>query len=99
MVFCVGVGQGEEKNSTGFVVSVLAAEVEGSEAGAVGGVDVSAVLAQQRRRLAVAAPCHFVQRAVQMLQSHFQTKLYQITFKFNIKISDLLIYWDVISSA
>ena len=61
MVFCVGVSQREEKNSTGFVVSVLTAEVEVSETGPVGGVDVGTVLTQQRRRLAVAPPCYLVQ--------------------------------------
>jgi len=61
VVFCVGVSQREKKNSTGFVMSVLTAEVERGETGAVGGVDIGSVLAQQRRRLAVAPPCYLVQ--------------------------------------
>ena len=69
MVFGIGVGEGEEENAAGFVVSVLAAEVEGGETGPVGGVHVAAVLAQQRRRSAVAPPRHLVQRAVQMLHT------------------------------
>jgi len=42
-------------------MSVLTAEVERGETGAVGGVDIGSVLAQQRRRLAVAPPCYLVQ--------------------------------------
>lgn len=67
VIFCVGIGVGKQEDATGFVVPVLAAQVERREAGPVHRVHVRPLAAQDQRRLRVAAPSGLVKCAIAVL--------------------------------
>ena len=73
VILDVGVAAGEEQLPAGLVVPVLAAEVEGGEAAAVGAGQAGSGGGEQSDGSGVAFPCRFVQGAVAMLK---RQKLY-----------------------
>ena len=69
MIFGIGRGVGEEEDPTGFVVTVLAAEVKRRETGPVDGVHIGLGSAQKGGRLGVAPPGRLVKSAIAVLKT------------------------------
>lgn len=74
MIFGIGRGVGDQEDATGFVVPVLAAEVEGRESGPVDGVHVGLGPAEDGRRLGITPPGRLVKSTIPVLKQQQQVR-------------------------